>query len=49
MPVNEMIQFFHQTLVAMADTFETANSDDKMSATMRDFCDYYAGKMGIKK
>jgi len=49
MPVNEMIQFFHQTLVAMADTFETATSDDKMSATMRDFCDYYAEKMGIKK
>ena len=49
MPINEMIQFFHQTLVAMADTFETATSDDKMSATMRDFCDYYAEKMGIKK
>lgn len=49
MPVNEMIQFFHQTLVAMTDTFETATSDDKMSATMRDFCDYYAEKMGIKK
>ncbi len=49
MPVNEMIQFFHQTLVSMADTFEMATSDDKMSATMRDFCDYYADKMGIKK
>jgi len=48
MPVNEMIQFYHQTLVAMADTFETATSDEKMSATMRDFCDYYAEKMGIK-
>ncbi len=49
MPVNEMIQFFHQTLTSMADTFEAATSDDKMSATMRDFCDYYAEKMGIKK
>ncbi len=49
MPVNEMIQFFHQTLTSMADTFETATGDDKMSATMRDFCDYYAEKMGIKK
>ncbi len=49
MPVNEMIQFFHQTLTSMADTFEEATSDDKMSATMRDFCDYYAEKMGIKK
>jgi len=49
MPVNEMIQFFHQTLTSMADTFEASTSDDKMSATMRDFCDYYAEKMGIKK
>jgi gliding motility-associated protein GldC len=49
MPVNEMIQFFHQTLTSMADTFETATGDEKMSATMRDFCDYYAEKMGIKK
>lgn len=48
MPINEMKQFFHQTLVSMADTFETATSDDRMSATMRDFCDYFAEKMGIK-
>ena len=49
MPVNEMIQFFHQTLGSMAETFELATGDEKMSATMRDFCDYYAEKMGIKK
>lgn len=49
MPVNEMIQFFHQTLTSMADTFETATGDEKMTATMRDFCDFYAEKMGIKK
>ena len=48
MPVKEMIQFFHQPLLSMADTFETATGDDKMGATMRDFCDYYAEKMGIK-
>lgn len=49
MPVNEMVQFFHQTLTSMADTFETATGDEKMTATMRDFIDYYAEKMGIKK
>lgn len=49
MPVHEMIQFFHQTLTSMADTFETATGDEKMSATMRDFIDYYAEKMGIKR
>ena len=48
MPINEMIQFFHQTLLTMADTFETATSDEKMAATMRDFTDYFAEKMNIK-
>jgi gliding motility-associated protein GldC len=47
MPVNEMKQFFHQTLISMADSFETATSDEKMSATMRDFCAYFAEKMEI--
>ena len=49
MPVDEMKQFYHQTLVAMADTFERATNDDKMSATMRDFCDYFAEKLELKK
>ena len=49
MPVDEMKQFFHQTLVAMADTFERATTDEKMSATMRDFCDYFAEKMDLLK
>jgi gliding motility-associated protein GldC len=49
MPVNEMVQFYHQTLLSLADSFEKATGDDKMSATMRDFCDYYAEKTGIKK
>jgi len=49
MPVDEMKQFFHQTLVSMADSFELATNDDKMSATMRDFCDYFAEKLELKK
>lgn len=49
MPVDEMKQFFHQTLVSMASSFETATNDDKMSATMRDFCDYFAEKLELKK
>ncbi|RAR71467.1 gliding motility protein GldC [Flavobacterium aciduliphilum] len=48
MPVDEMKIFFHQTLVAMADTFERATQDEKMSATMRDFCDYFAEKLELK-
>ena len=48
MPVDEMKQFYHQTLVAMADTFERTTADEKMGATMRDFCDYFAEKLELK-
>lgn len=49
MPVDEMKQFFHQTLLSMATTFERATNDEKMSATMRDFCSYFAEKLEITK
>ncbi|WP_298781396.1 gliding motility protein GldC [uncultured Polaribacter sp.] len=49
MPVDEMKIFYHQTLVSMADSFERATNDEKMSATMRDFCDYFAEKLELKK
>lgn len=49
MPVDEMKIFFHQTLVAMSDTFHRATGDDKMSATMKDFCDYFAEKLELRK
>ncbi|WP_299055218.1 gliding motility protein GldC [uncultured Polaribacter sp.] len=49
MPIDEMKQFYHQTLVSMADSFERATDDLKMSATMRDFCDYFAENLKLKK
>jgi gliding motility-associated protein GldC len=49
MPVDEMKQFFHQSLVAMADTYQRATNDDKMADTMRDFCDYFAEKSELNK
>jgi gliding motility-associated protein GldC len=49
MPVDEMKLFFHQTLVAMADTFNRATNDEKMTATMKDFCDYFAEKLELLK
>ena len=49
MPLDEMKIFFHQTLSAMADTFERATNDDKMSAAMRDFCEYFAEKLELKR
>ena len=48
MPVDEMKKFFHQTLVSMSDTFNRATQDEKMTATMKDFCDYFAEKMELK-
>ncbi|MGC1633078.1 MAG: gliding motility protein GldC [Gelidibacter sp.] len=48
MPVDEMKLFFHQTLVEMSNTFHRATEDEKMTATMRDFCDYFADKLELK-
>jgi gliding motility-associated protein GldC len=49
MPVDEMKLFFHQTLVTMTDTFERATGDKKMAASMKDFCEYFAEKLELKK
>ncbi|WP_291865994.1 gliding motility protein GldC [Maribacter sp.] len=48
MPVDEMKIFFHQTLIAMSDTFMKATQDEKMTATMKDFCAYFAEKLELK-
>ncbi len=49
MPVDEMKIFFHQTLVSLSDTFMRATQDEKMTNTMKDFCDYFAEKLELKK
>jgi len=49
MPVDEMKQFYHQTLVSMAKSFQRATNDEKMSATMLDFCEYFAEKLELVK
>lgn len=48
MQVDEMKMFMHQALHTMADTFERATGEQEMSMSMRDFCDYFAEKMGLK-
>jgi hypothetical protein len=48
MPVDEMKVFFHQTLVALADTYQRATQDDKMADTMRDFTEFFAEKLNLK-
>jgi gliding motility-associated protein GldC len=49
MTVDEMKIFFHETLVSMADTLQRATTDERIAGDMRDFCDYFAEKMEIKK
>lgn len=49
MPIDEMKQFFHQTLVSMTDTYERATNDHKMTETMKDFCAYFAEKLELTK
>lgn len=48
LPVDQMQLFFYQTLLTMSETFHKATGDEKMTATMRDFCDYFAEKLNIQ-
>lgn len=47
MTIDEMKIFFHQTLLTMTDTLIKSTGEDKMAGDMRDFCEYFAEKMGI--
>jgi gliding motility-associated protein GldC len=47
MTVEEMKQFFHQTLLTMADSFEKATGEHLISEDLRDYCYHFATKMDI--
>lgn len=47
MTVEEMKQFFHQTLLTMADTFEKATGEHNICEDLRDYCYHFADKMKI--
>ena len=47
MSIEEMKQFFHQTLVTMADTFEKATGETNICEDLRDYCYHFAEKMKI--
>ena len=49
MPLDQMKLFFHQTFVSMSEAFFKATNDEKMTETIRDFCDYYAEALNLKK
>jgi gliding motility-associated protein GldC len=45
--IDEMKQFFHQTLLTMADTFEKATGEHLIAEDLRDYCYHFADKMQI--
>ena len=47
MSIEEMKQFFHQTLLTMADTFEKATGETLITEDLRDYCYHFAEKMEI--
>lgn len=47
MSVEEMKQFFHQTLLTLSDTFEKATGEHKICEDLRDYCYHFAEKMNI--
>ena len=47
MSIEEMKQFFHQTLLTLADTFERATGEHNITEDLRDYCYHFADKMDI--
>lgn len=47
MTVEEMKQFFHQTLLTLSDTFERATGEHNICEDLRDYCFHFADKMNI--
>ena len=49
MPIDQMQLFFYQTLVSMSDSFYNSTKDEKMTKSIRDFCQFFAEKLEIIK
>jgi gliding motility-associated protein GldC len=47
MSVEEMKQFFHQTLMTLSDSFESATGEKNICEDLRDYCHHFAEKMKI--
>ncbi len=47
MSIEEMKQFFHQSLLTLADTFERATGEHLICEDLRDYCYHFAEKMNI--
>jgi gliding motility-associated protein GldC len=49
MTVDDMNIFFHQNLLAMADTFNRATGNQELSFHMKEFARYFGEETGIIK
>lgn len=47
MKVDDMNIMYHQTLLTMADTFNRATGNDKLSNQMKEFARYFGEETGI--
>ena len=47
MMVDEMKQFYHQSLLSMADTFERATGEAEASKELRAFAQHFAEKLNL--
>lgn len=47
MSIEEMKQFFHQSLLSLANTFEKATGENLICEDLRDYCYHFAEKMEI--
>jgi len=47
MPIDEMKQFFYQTLQTMGDSFLRATGETLIVEDLRDYCAHFAEKMEI--
>ena len=47
MMVDEMCQFYHQTFLSMADTFERATGEMEAAKSMRNFAQQFGEKVNL--
>ncbi len=47
MMVDEMCQFYHQTFLSMADTFERATGEMEVAKSMRNFAQQFGEKVDL--
>ncbi len=48
MGIDEMKQFFHQSLLTMSDTFKRATGEENIAEDLKDYCAHFAEKMELK-